>query len=377
MKVLGVLSALAVVLLLSLPVVVSLHEAPMDAWKIVELEIRLDIGVKEGIIGATEYAVRDLMPKCKERALILYPLYVTGKEGEKPEDAMISTAKKASEGAPCARALLMYDTRTGGCTTKEEGATSPLGLSTAASPPFKVGIGLWSKYELSEEAEEGIRGVAQQLVEERINVEGLGGVAAECYVLKREGEWYTVYMRVFGMPPPEPLGSRAMAWEATFKYNPTQGAHEVVSFSEVDDFLASDDVKRRAVAISEKDVEIRAFVVENAKNGLSSQADWISKREEVVRLQYTVVLTLNETHILYRSLTAYIDLRSEEVLYAEKLEEVWCAPTPPTPPIPEPAPAPITNNVTASTPIEFYYGLSAVAVALAVGILLVVRKLKS
>ena len=95
--------------------------------------------------------------------------------------------------------------------------------ASTASPPLRVGISLWSRFELSKEAEKGIKDAAERLVRERINIKGLGGVAADCFILKSEGEQYIVYMRVFGKLPsgtPEASEGKAKTWEATFKYDP-------------------------------------------------------------------------------------------------------------------------------------------------------------
>ncbi|MCD6539015.1 hypothetical protein J7L18_10490, partial [Candidatus Bathyarchaeota archaeon] len=166
-------------------------------------------------------------------------------------------------------------------------------------PPLRVGVSLWSRFELSKEAEKGIKDATERLVRERIDVKGLGGVAAECFVLKSEGEQYIVYMRVFGKPPSgtsEASEGKAKIWEATFKYDPEHGAYEAISFSQVDNFIVPEDTRQKAMMICEKDGEIKAFLTENAEKNLTSRADWISRHDGIVRLIFTAFSALNETH---------------------------------------------------------------------------------
>jgi len=336
---------LIVLLLFSLSVVATAQAVPMDEWEItVESDISLSADVEKGIKGAAEYIVRELIPQWEEYASIQCFCRVMEREGEIYKVTIAITAEDANGATP---------------------------IMTPPLPPPKIGVTIWSKFELSEETEKSIKGATERLVEEQINVEEIGGVAVECFVLKSEGEWYTIYVRVFGRPPPS-LESKV----AAFKYDLTQGTYEVTSFSEVDNFLVPENIKQRAMTISEKDEEVKAFV---AENNLTSQADWINRDEGIVRLQYTTTLVLNETHTLYKGLTAYIDVEGEEVLHVEKYEEIWCAPglkeTPPTP-APTPTMTPAPANAAANTPVE-YYGLAAVLVAIAVGTLLVTKKVKT
>jgi len=368
---------LIVLLLFSLSVVATAQAVPMDEWEItVESDISLSADVEKGIKGAAEYIVRELIPQWEEYASIQCFCRVMEREGEIYKVTIAITAEDANGEAVYVKALFEYDAQSGGYVIKEGGST-PIAtpIMTPPLPPPKIGVTIWSKFELSEETEKSIKGATERLVEEQINVEEIGGVAVECFVLKSEGEWYTIYVRVFGRPPPS-LESKVMAWEAAFKYDLTQGTYEVTSFSEVDNFLVPENIKQRAMTISEKDEEVKAFV---AENNLTSQADWINRDEGIVRLQYTTTLVLNETHTLYKGLTAYIDVEGEEVLHVEKYEEIWCAPglkeTPPTP-APTPTMTPAPANAAANTPVE-YYGLAAVLVAIAVGTLLVTKKVKT
>ena len=255
-----------------------------------------------------------------------------------------------------------------------------------ASPSSRVSVSLWSRFEMSREAEKGIKDVAEQLVKERINIKELRGVAADCFILKSEGKQYIVYMRVFGKPPsgtPEASEGKAKAWEATFKYDPEHGTYKAISFFKVDNFLVPEDTKQKAMMICEKDGEIKPFLVENAEKNLTSHADWISRHDGIVRLLFTAASALNETHALYKGLIAYIDLKGEETLHVQKYEGVGYAPgLKGTSKFRE---ASIlrevgtltTVNAATSTPVEYYYGLGAILAVVAAGILLAIWKTKS
>ncbi|RLG43271.1 MAG: hypothetical protein DRN92_09755 [Thermoproteota archaeon] len=417
-KVWSTLPALAVVLLLSLSSVATVQAVPMDEWEItVESNISLSADVRKGIEGAAEYIIREVIPDWEEFASIQCICQVIEQEGDSYRINMVINAERTDGVEICAKVLFEYDAKSGEYVVKGEGnaptttdddevplpinATSkePTGDNDAEpsiTPPSKIGIGisLWSRFELSKETEKDIKDTAERLVKERINVEELGGVAAiECFVLRSEGEWYTIYARIFGKPlPPESPGAsegkgasegRAMAWEAAFNYNPAQGTYEVISFSEVDNFLVPDDVEQEAVKIGEGDTEIKAFVTENAENNLTLRVMWINRHEGIVRLEYAAALLLNETHALYKGLTAYIDVGGEEVLHVEKHEGVWYAPGLKGAPEPEeigmgtptltPGATPTTTNTAASTPVK-YYSLGAILVAIAAVTLLAVRK---
>jgi len=357
---------LIALLLFSLLLVAVAQAVSMDEWEItVESDISLSADVKKGIKGAAEYIVRELIPQWEEYASIQCFCHVIEREGETYKVTMAISAEDANGEAVYVKALFEYDDQSGGYVIKE-GSPTPTAtpIITPPSPP-KIGIAIWSKFELSKETEKSIKGATERLVEEQINVEEIGGVAVECFVLKSEGEWYTIYVRV------------VMTWEAAFKYNLTQGTHEVTSFSEVDNFLVPENIKQMAMTISEKDEEIKAFVTEN---NINSQADWINRDEGIVRLQYTAKLILNETHTLYRGLTTYIDVEGE-VLHVEKHEETWYAPglrgALPSTPAPTPTATPAPTNAASSLPVEYCYGLGAVLVAIAVGTLLVAKKVKT
>jgi len=250
---------------------------------------------------------------------------------------------------------------------------------------------IWSKFELGEETEKDIKSAVEQLVRERIDVEELGGVAVDCFVLKGEGEWYATYSRLFGRPPPgssKASVGRAKTWEVAFKYNLESGIYEVMSFSEVN-FLLPEDVEQKAVTIGKEDGEIKALVTENAENSLTSRAARINRHEGIVRLEYAAALLLNETHALYKGLTASIDVEGEEVLFAQTQEGVWYAPGLRATEAPPPGLEEIfemlemgtsitTTDAIAGASIE-YYGLSpilAAAIAIASGTLLAIRKTK-
>jgi len=370
---------LIALLLFSLLLVAVAQAVPMDEWEItVESDISLNADVKKGIKGAAEYIVRELIPQWEEYASIQCFCHVIEREGETYKVTMAISAEDANGEAVYVKALFEYDDQSGGYVIKE-GSPTPTAtpIITPPSPP-KIGIAIWSKFELSKETEKSIKGATERLVEEQINVEEIGGVAVECFVLKSEGEWYTIYVRVFGRPPPPgSLESKVMTWEAAFNYNPEHGTYEVTSFSEVDNFLVPENIKQMAMTISEKDEEIKAFVTEN---NINSQADWINRDEGIVRLQYTAKLLLNETHTLYRGLTTYIDVEGE-VLHVEKHEETWYAPglrgALPSTPAPTPTATPAPTNAASSLPVEYCYGLGAVLVAIAVGTLLVAKKVKT
>jgi len=258
--------------------------------------------------------------------------------------------------------------------------------SSTPSPPSRVGVSLWSRFKLSKEAEKGIKDAAERLVKERINIKEFGGVAADCFVLKSEGGWYTIYMRVFGKPPsgtPEASEGKAKTWEAAFKYNPEDGTYEVISFSEVYNLLVPEDIKQKAMMIGEKDEEIKAFLAENTENNLTSKADWISRHHGIVRLQYTAASALNKTHALYKGLIAYIDVKGEEILHVQKYEGVGYAPGLKEEPKPREeagiltAANAATANAATRTPVEYYYGLGVTLAAVAIGTLLAIRKVKS
>ena len=258
--------------------------------------------------------------------------------------------------------------------------------ASTASPPSRVSISLWSKFELSKEAEKGIKDAAERLVRERIDIKGLGGVAADCFILKSEGRRYIVYMRVFGKPPsgtPEASEGKAKTWEATFKYDSEHGTYEAISFSQVDNFIVPEDTRQKAMMICEKDEEIKVFLAENAEKNLTSKADWISGHDGIVRLLFTAFSALNKTHALYRGLIAYIDLKGEEVLHVQKYEGVGYAPglkgtskfreaT-----ILREVGTQTAANAAASIPVGYYYGLGAILTAVAVGTILAIKRMKS
>ena len=254
------------------------------------------------------------------------------------------------------------------------------------SPPLRMGVSLWSRFKLSREVEKGITDAAERLVNERINIEEFGGVAAECFVLKSKEGWYTIYMRVFGKPPsgtPEASEGKAKTWEATFKYDAEHGTYEATSFSEVNDFLVPEDTKQRAMMICEKDGKVKAFLVENTEKNLTSHADWISRHDGIVRLLFTAFSALNETHALYRGLIAYIDLKGEETLHVQKYVGVGYAPglkgaskfreaT-----MLREVGTQTTANAAASIPGEYYYCLGAILAAAAAGMILAIWGTKS
>jgi len=159
--------------------------------------------------------------------------------------------------------------------------------ASTTSSPSRVSISLWSRFELSKKAEKGVKDAAERLVRKKIDTKELGGVAADCFILKSEEGQYIVYMRVFGKPPsgtPEASEGKAKTWEATFKYDPEHGTYEAISFSKVDNFLVLGDIRQKAMMICEKDEEIKAFLTENAEKNLTIHADWISRHDGIVRL---------------------------------------------------------------------------------------------
>ncbi|MCD6537374.1 hypothetical protein J7L18_02005, partial [Candidatus Bathyarchaeota archaeon] len=119
-----------------------------------------------------------------------------------------------------------------------------------------------------------------------------------------------------------------------------------------------------------------AFLTENAEKNLTSRADWISRHDGIVRLIFTAFSALNETHALYRSLIAYIDLKGEEVLHVQKYEGVGYAPGLKEAHKPGEAGTQTTANPASSTPLK-YYGLGAILVAATAGTILAIKKTKS
>jgi len=267
--------------------------------------------------------------------------------------------------------------------------------SNAISTPIKIGVSIWSKYELTNKTEKGIKDAVEQLIEERINVEKLGGIAVDCFILKREGGWYIIYARIFGKPlpgSPEASEGKAKTWEATLKYNIAERFYNVTSFSEVDSFLVQEDIRQKAMTICERDEEVRAFITENAENNLTLQATWINKDDEIVRLVYAAAQLLNETHALYKGLTAYIDVDAEEILCMQMHQGVWYAPGLKAPPKDRLTPPPdieeliktvetgtsitTTNTTTSSHPAEHCYYLGALLATAVIGALIAIRKAK-
>jgi len=251
--------------------------------------------------------------------------------------------------------------------------------ASTASPPSRVNVSLWSKFELSKESENSIKDAAERLVREKIDIKELGGVAADCFILKSEEGHYIVYMRVFGKPPSgtsEASEGKAKTWEAAFKYDPEHGTYEAISFSKVDNLIIPDDTRQKAMTICEKDEEIKAFLAENAEKNLTSKADWISRHDGIVRLQFTAASALNETHAIYKGLIAYIDLKGKEALHMQKYEGVGYAPGLKEAHKPGEARTQTTANQAASIPVE-YYGLGAILVAAAAGTILAIRRSKN
>jgi len=263
--------------------------------------------------------------------------------------------------------------------------------SNAISTPLRIGVSIWSKYELTNETEKSIKDAVEQLIEERINVEKLGGIAVDCFILKREGGWYIIYARIFGKPlpgSPEASEGKAKTWEATLKYNIVEGFYNVTSFSEVDSFLVQEDIRQKAMTICERDEEVRAFITENVENNLTLQATWINKDDEIVRLVYAAAQLLNETHALYKGLTAYIDVDAEEILCMQMHQGVWYAPglrgSLATPPDIEELIKTVetgtsittTNTTTSSHPAEHCYYLGALLATAVIGALIAIRKAK-
>ena len=380
----------ALMMLLGPSMVASSLAVPMDEWRIIiESEVQLSEYVKKGIIGVAEYIVREEVPEWEEYASIKCFCHVMGKE-EEMYMVNVTINAECADGEPVhAKVLFKYDAQSGGYVIKE--ATSNLLTSndeeaSTASPPLRVGISLWSRFELSKEAEKRIKDAAERLVKKRINIKGLGGVAADCFILKSEGEQYIVYMRVFGKPPsgtPEASEGKAKTWEATFKYDPEHGTYEAISFSEVDNFIVPEDTRQKAMMICKKDEEIKAFLAENTEKNLTLHADWISRHDGIVRLLFTAFSALNETHALYKGLIAYIDLKGEETLHVQKYEGVGYAPglkgtskfreaT-----ILREVGTQTAANAAASIPVGYYYGLGAILTAVAVGTILAIKRMKS
>ncbi|RLG17281.1 hypothetical protein DRN63_03125 [Nanoarchaeota archaeon] len=312
-------------MLLGLSMVASALAVPMDEWRItIESEVQLSEYVGKGVIGVAEYIVREEVQEWEEYVSIECFCRVMGKEEEMYMVNMTINAERADGEAVHAKVLFEYDAQSGGYVIKE--VTSKLSTdndeeASTASPSLSVSVSLWSRFELSREAEKRIKDAAERLVKERINIKGLGGVAAECFVLKSEGERYVVYIRVFGKPPSgtsEASEGKAKTWEATFKYDPEHGTYEAISFSEVDNFLVREDTRQKAMMICEKDEKIKAFLAENAEKNLTLHADWISRQDGIVRLIFAAFSALNKTHALYRGLIAYIDLKGEEAFHVQK-----------------------------------------------------------
>jgi len=367
----------ALIMLLGSSVVLTSLAVPMDEWKIiVKSDVQLSDDVKKGVIGTAEYIVREEIPEWEEYASIECFCHIMGKEEEMYMVNMTINAEHADGEAIHAKVLFEYDAQSGGYVVKEGRSkltTDNDNEASTASPPLRVSISLWSRFELSKEAEKGVKDAAERLVRERIDIKGLGGVAADCFILKSEGKQYIVYMRVFGKPPsgtPEASEGKAKTWEATFKYDPEHGTYEAISFSQVDNFIVPEDTRQKAIMICEKDEEIKAFLTENAEKNLTSRADWISRHDGIVRLIFTAFSALNKTHALYRGLIAYIDLKGEEALYVQKYEGIGYAPglkgaskfreaT-----LLREVGTQTKANATASIPVEYYYGLGAILAAL-------------
>jgi len=380
----------ALVMLLGPSVVLTSLAVPMDEWKIiVKSDVQLSGDVKKGIIGAAEYIVREEIPEWVEYASIECFCHVMGKEEGMYMVSMTINGEHADGEVIHAKVLFKYDGRSGGYVIKKAASkvsTDSDDEASTTSPPSRVSVSLWSRFELSKEAEKHIKDIAEQLVKERINIKELGGVAADCFILKSEGRQYIVYMRVFGKPPsgtPEASEGKAKTWEVTFKYDPEHGTYEAISFSEIDNFIVPEDTRQKAMMICEKDEKIKAFLAENAEKNLTSRADWISRHDGIVRLLFTAFSALNETHALYRGLIAYIDLKGEETLHVQKYVGVGYAPglkgaskfreaT-----ILREVGTQTTANAAASIPGEYYYCLGAILAAAAAGMILAIWGTKS
>jgi len=380
----------ALIMLLGPSLVLTSLAVPMDKWKIiVKSDVQLSGDVKKGIIGAAEYIVREEIPEWEEYASIECLCHVMGKEEEMYMVNMTVNAERADGEVIHAKVLFKYDGRSGGYVIKKAASkvsTDSDDEASTTSPPSRVSVSLWSRFELSKEAKKGIKDAAERLVRERIDIKGLGGVAADCFILKSEGEQYIVYMRVFGKPPSgtsEASEGKAKTWEATFKYDPEHGTYEAISFSEVDNFIVQEDTRQKAMMICEKDEEIKGFLAEDAEKNLTLHADWISRHDRIVRLLFSAFSALNKTHALYRGLIAYIDLKGEEVLHVQKYEGVGYAPGLKgaskfrEASILREVGTQTRANAAASIPVEYYYGLAALLAAVAAATMLAIRKMKS
>jgi len=94
----------------------------------------------------------------------------------------------------------------------------------------------------------------------------------------------------------------------------------------------------------------------------------INRIDEIVRVKYKVAILLNKTHALYKTLTAYIDIKNEEILYKQIHQGVWYAPGLKAIKIEE-----IKVAQEAFHP-EFNYGIGVLLVLLAIVIIVVVAR---
>ncbi len=284
--------------------------------------------VKEGIVRSAKEIIMKTIPEWEEYESIQSICKITEeKDGVYTVVMAVELHKENKE--LYTKLLFEYDSKSGEYLIKIKPEEPEETEAPQSASALRVHYLLFSKFDLKPEEEEGIRKVAEEIIEEKIDVESYGGLRAVCYVLRKIGDWFIVYMKILGKPlpgTPEASEGRAFAWEAVFKWASAKN-YEVLSFSEVEpEVTVPEEVKSSAIEVAKTSEEVKSFLAEPG-GGVSIRVRWINRHDKVVEVVCSVAVPLNETHSLYKDLSAYVDVDDKEVLFVEKKEGVWYAPT--------------------------------------------------
>ncbi|RLG59155.1 hypothetical protein DRN86_04690 [Candidatus Geothermarchaeota archaeon] len=326
--------AFLIVVLLITPVLV-VAQPPEIKVVVKPGAISISEDVKEGIVRSAKEIIMKTIPEWEEYKSIRSICKITEeKDGVYTIVMAVELHKENKE--LYTKLLFEYDSKSGEYLIKKKPEASETTEAPQSAPALRVHINVYSKFELKPEEEGGIRKVAEEIIEEKINVKSYGGLGADCYVLRKIGDWFIVYMKILSKPlpsTPEASEGRAFAWETVFKWASAKN-YEVVSFSEVEpEEIVPEEVKSSAIEVAKTSEEVKSFLTESRGN-VSVQGRWINRHDEVVEIKCSVTVPLNETHSLYKDLSAYVDIDDKEVLFVEKKEGVWYAP--PSSPTPTP-----------------------------------------
>ena len=286
--------------------------------------------VKEGIVRSAKEIIMKIIPEWEEYQSIQSICKIT-EERDGVYTVVMAVELHKENIELYTKLLFEYDSKSGEYLIKEKPEAPEATEAPQCTSAPRVHVNVYSKFDLKPEEEKKIIEVAEGIIQEKIDVKSYGGLGADCYVLKKIGDWFTVYMKILSKPlpgTPEASEGRAFAWEAVFKWASVKN-YEVLSFSEVEPKeIVPEEVKSSAIEVAKTSREVRSFLTESGGN-MSVLVRWINRYDEVVEIKCSVTIPLNETHNLYKYLSAYVDVDDKEVLFVEKKEGVWYAPLTP------------------------------------------------